>query len=451
MPTSRARDSSSTRSRAAREVESCSLPSDLRARVLAVAPGTFRGCDLDCRDVTSGNAGHGIAQDIYPSVSALSSDLKKLVACFSGQCPNAASGSPNWFWTCDENSGASLGCSDACLFSSDNHCDDGGPGSEWSLCSEGTDCHDCGARSGLQACQTSTWGTGGLTWSAPFSGQPFTVPPHATPNTGTYVAGIGGWAHGSSPCTGTDAPASANVSWHVWGGHKGSDGLTLFSGAAALAELAQCTDLGRTAASSERVFQIRYRLSSPPAGPPPTPPPGRAPTTELLCPEPIADWLATYYGPRDASIGCHTSPAEIEHIPPGTATLSSTLGHLAAGFCTDGDTVGDAWSICMTETESDPWLQLDLGVVRFLSYYEIVNRPDCCRERLGAAELWVSSGSVGWPGASAAAAAGFSRCASFVAATGEESNEDSVTRHLKIGCGREARFVVLLLPGTGRT
>ena len=42
--------------------------------------------------------------------------------------------------------GASCGCSEGCGWSSDNDCDDGGPGAEYSLCSLGSDCQDCGSR-----------------------------------------------------------------------------------------------------------------------------------------------------------------------------------------------------------------------------------------------------------------------------------------------------------------
>eukprot|EP00966_Prymnesium_polylepis_P094664 2191154-Prymnesium_polylepis.1 len=37
-------------------------------------------------------------------------------------------------------------CTDFCRFSSDNDCDDGGPGSEYTLCNFGDDCIDCGPR-----------------------------------------------------------------------------------------------------------------------------------------------------------------------------------------------------------------------------------------------------------------------------------------------------------------
>lgn len=35
-------------------------------------------------------------------------------------------------------------CSNTCLYSNDGDCDDGGPGSEYTLCAPGTDCFDCG-------------------------------------------------------------------------------------------------------------------------------------------------------------------------------------------------------------------------------------------------------------------------------------------------------------------
>lgn len=40
----------------------------------------------------------------------------------------------------------SEGCSDTCASSNDAVCDDGGPGSQYSICGRGTDCTDCGAR-----------------------------------------------------------------------------------------------------------------------------------------------------------------------------------------------------------------------------------------------------------------------------------------------------------------
>ncbi len=39
-----------------------------------------------------------------------------------------------------------VGCSDTCTYPADGDCDDGGPGSTFSLCDLGTDCTDCGPR-----------------------------------------------------------------------------------------------------------------------------------------------------------------------------------------------------------------------------------------------------------------------------------------------------------------
>ena len=40
------------------------------------------------------------------------------------------------------------GCGDSCTYASDGACDEGGPGSEYSLCDPGTDCADCGPSGG---------------------------------------------------------------------------------------------------------------------------------------------------------------------------------------------------------------------------------------------------------------------------------------------------------------
>jgi hypothetical protein len=37
-------------------------------------------------------------------------------------------------------------CTDTCTYDDDGDCDDGGPGSDFSLCDYGTDCTDCGPR-----------------------------------------------------------------------------------------------------------------------------------------------------------------------------------------------------------------------------------------------------------------------------------------------------------------
>ncbi len=41
------------------------------------------------------------------------------------------------------------GCTNTCRYAFDNDCDDGGEGSDFSLCELGTDCGDCGRRDGV--------------------------------------------------------------------------------------------------------------------------------------------------------------------------------------------------------------------------------------------------------------------------------------------------------------
>jgi hypothetical protein len=51
---------------------------------------------------------------------------------------------------------ATVGCSNTCGTSFDNECDDGGPNSLYDLCPLGTDCSDCGPRSGSGSGGAST-------------------------------------------------------------------------------------------------------------------------------------------------------------------------------------------------------------------------------------------------------------------------------------------------------
>lgn len=50
---------------------------------------------------------------------------------------------------CSNPGGSSSGrCTNTCEYADDGDCDDGGSGSDYSLCELGTDCADCGPRSG---------------------------------------------------------------------------------------------------------------------------------------------------------------------------------------------------------------------------------------------------------------------------------------------------------------
>jgi hypothetical protein len=65
---------------------------------------------------------------------------------------------------CDTTAGCEAGCAcdsdclcdDTCEYASDGACDDGGPGSEYSACTYGTDCTDCGPRDPDVACPCDT-------------------------------------------------------------------------------------------------------------------------------------------------------------------------------------------------------------------------------------------------------------------------------------------------------
>lgn len=47
---------------------------------------------------------------------------------------------------CSLESAGCLKCMDSCYWAKDGSCDDGGPGSDFSICELGTDCSDCGNR-----------------------------------------------------------------------------------------------------------------------------------------------------------------------------------------------------------------------------------------------------------------------------------------------------------------
>lgn len=77
-----------------------------------------------------------------PPVSA--ADMGLVALCY-GTCDVVASGVPSP----PPASTTSLGggtCSNECVLPYDGECDDGGPGSEWSICTAGSDCADCGPR-----------------------------------------------------------------------------------------------------------------------------------------------------------------------------------------------------------------------------------------------------------------------------------------------------------------
>ena len=59
-------------------------------------------CAFDCRPILANQAAFGITNDKFPTVSGMSSNFKKLAACWVGQCDGNSYGSTGWFWECRE-------------------------------------------------------------------------------------------------------------------------------------------------------------------------------------------------------------------------------------------------------------------------------------------------------------------------------------------------------------
>jgi hypothetical protein len=74
---------------------------------------------------------------------ASSSELDPLT---QPECAPLLAQCPELFDAPDDSQPAPNGCSETCRASDDLFCDDGGPGSDTSLCALGTDCLDCGRR-----------------------------------------------------------------------------------------------------------------------------------------------------------------------------------------------------------------------------------------------------------------------------------------------------------------
>ena len=77
-----------------------------------------------------------------------SPDGAEVITCAAGTLDSRACGE----LTCQDDGetvdciGGATSCTNTCTYASDGDCDDGGPGSDYSLCTLGTDCDDCGAR-----------------------------------------------------------------------------------------------------------------------------------------------------------------------------------------------------------------------------------------------------------------------------------------------------------------
>ena len=91
--------------------------------------------------------------DLLPSGRQLSSDSDSCRHSFDGECDDGGLGSeydrcPQGTDMADCGPRGPIANTDTCLTSSDGDCDDGGPGSEYSSCTFGDDCNDCGCDRG---------------------------------------------------------------------------------------------------------------------------------------------------------------------------------------------------------------------------------------------------------------------------------------------------------------
>ncbi|KAL1520830.1 hypothetical protein AB1Y20_022392 [Prymnesium parvum] len=93
-------------------------------------------CSESCRYAFDGDCDDGGSGAEY-TACGLGTDCHDCGTRFSTQPPPAPSPPPP---------ALSTQCRNTCSYQSDNDCDDGGPGAEYSLCSLGTDCIDCGPR-----------------------------------------------------------------------------------------------------------------------------------------------------------------------------------------------------------------------------------------------------------------------------------------------------------------
>ena len=76
----------------------------------------------------------------------------------------------------------------------------------------------------------------------------------------------------------------------------------------------------------------------------------------------------------------------------GTATQSTDAVGTVAGLAIDGNEDGDFFqgSVTHTQSEDEPWWEVDLGSVQQISQVDVFNRTDCCSERLAAFYVFIS-------------------------------------------------------------
>jgi len=83
---------------------------------------------------------------------------------------------------------SALSCTETCSYTSDGHCDDGGPGAEFSGCGLGTDCTDCGSRASTPPPTAVRSGVITVYWDGIVKARAFGMPlPVSVPRSNLYV------------------------------------------------------------------------------------------------------------------------------------------------------------------------------------------------------------------------------------------------------------------------
>ena len=115
-----------------------------------------------------------------------------------------------------------------------------------------------------------------------------------------------------------------------------------------------------------------------------------------------------------------------------------------ASLCIDGITT----TFCHTaDSETDPWVSVEIASVAEVSYVVILNRMDCCHDRLSPLQIWVGT-SVGDYNSATSASCGVDEVSLHVPAT---TGPFSFRCADSMGNPLAGTFVTIVLPGPSRT
>jgi hypothetical protein len=120
---------------------------------------------------------------------------------------------------------------------------------------------------------------------------------------------------------------------------------------------------------------FKYRLEAAPSDGPNA--------SNFALPIPEVDIAAREY--LNTTTICHTPESKENIALLGLASQSSTIYGAEASRAIDGNTSGQ-WidnSLTYTDTENNPWWQVDLGNESVIGEIKLYNRTDCCEDRLG--------------------------------------------------------------------